>query len=195
MTVFGVHIKRPVKGAYYFWVAVFLLLTIVMVGGWLNKWMTDPLTMRLLPEPRQTSLSPGDQMAEIFSKAVQHMQSGEFDQSVKLWHAAMLINPDIPEVKVNMGFSLYETGEYKSAREFFLSAIDQNAFQANAYYGLAICSDQLGDLEAAMGAMKSYIHLAQPQDASFIRKARSAVWEWESSLKSKRVQKEQTQSD
>lgn len=193
MTAYSVHKKRPAKTGYYFWVAVFLLLTIVIVGGWLNKWITNPLTMTLPPESMQSPA--GDQMAGLFSKAVQQMQLGKYDQAVKLWHAVMLINPEIPEVKVNMGFSLFETGEYKSAREFFLSAIEQNAFQANAYYGLAICSEQLGDLEAAMGAMKSYIHLAQPQDESFIRKAKSALWEWEASLKSKRLQDQQTQAD
>ena len=86
-----------------------------------------------------------------------------------------------------MGFSLFELGRYETARDFFIAAMQQNAFQANAYYGLAITSEKMGDLEGAVGAMKSYIHLAQnKEDQPFIRKAKSAVWEWESQLQSKR---------
>lgn len=178
MTITRVRKKR----LRYVWVAAFLLLAIATIGGLLNRWMTSPLTASLLPEPVQSSQS--GQLAQIFSEAVVHMQSGDYEQALNLWHAALLINPEIPEVKVNMGFSLFETGEYVPARDFFISAIDQSPFQANAYYGLAICNEQLGDLEAAIGAMKSYIHLAQAQDDSFIRKARSALWEWESQIKS-----------
>ena len=178
MTISNVRNKR----LRYIWVAAFLLLAIIIVGGLLNKLMTSQLSTSLPPERVQSS--QGDQLAQIFSKAVEQMQAGNYEQALKLWHAALLIDPEIPEVKVNMGFSLFETGEFKSARDFFISAIDQNAFQANAYYGLAICSEKLGDLEVAMGAMKSYIHLAESEDTSFIRKARSALWEWETQLQS-----------
>lgn len=178
MTISNVQKKR----LRYIWVAAFLLLAIATIGGLLNRWMTSPLTTSLQLEPVQSSQS--DQLAQMFSKAVVHMQSGDYEQALNLWHAVLLINPEIPEVKVNMGFSLFETGQYEPARDFFISAIDQNPFQSNAYYGLAICNEQLGDLEAAVGAMKSYIHLAQAQDESFIRKASSALWEWESKLKS-----------
>ena len=40
----------------------------------------------------------------------------------------------------------------------------------------------LGDKEAALGAMRSYIHLAPPDDA-YVKKARSAIWEWGEELK------------
>ena len=183
MTISNVQSKR----LRYIWVAAFLLLAIVIVGGLLNKWMTRQLTTSLPPELVQSS-SQGDQLAQVFSKAVEHMQAGNYEQALKLWHAALLIDPESPEVKVNMGFSLFETGEFQSARDFFISAIDQNPFQANAYYGLAICSEKLGDLEAAMGAMKSYIHLAESEDTSFIRKARSALWEWETQLQSEKTE-------
>lgn len=176
--------KNPYR---YIWVAFFLLLAIAISGGLLNIWLTKSASLNMSPE---AVTSPhGDQLAELFSKAIQQMQSGEYDQALKLWHSALEINPEIPEVKVNMGFSLFEKGDYKNALDSFASAIELNAFQANAYYGLAICYEKLGDLEAAIGAMKSFIHLAQPEHEAFIRKARSALWEWESSFRPKQAQK------
>ena len=82
-----------------------------------------------------------------------------------------------------MGYSLYEMGHFTAARDFFISAMEQEAFQANAYYGLAITSEKMGDLDGALGAMRSYIHLAgNSENQRFVRRARSALWEWESQL-------------
>jgi len=39
----------------------------------------------------------------------------------------------------------------------------------------------LKDYEAALGAMRAYIHLSIPSDP-FLAKARSALWEWEARL-------------
>ena len=71
--------------------------------------------------------------------------------------------------------------QYLQAQSHFTRAMELNAFQANAYYGLAICLEELGDLEGALGSMRSFIHLAK-QDNPFLRKARSALWEWETTL-------------
>jgi hypothetical protein len=61
--------------------------------------------------------------------------------------------------------------------------MEQSAYQANAYYGLAITSEKLGDLEGAIGAMRSFLHLADGStDKKHLRKARAALWEWEAQL-------------
>ena len=177
--------KRPHKNSRHLEVSLLLLITIISFGWLLNGWMTKPqaITVPL------NSIEPSkdNQLDRTFTMAVRHMQQGEYEQAVNLWHQILLNNAAIPDVKVNMGFSLFELGRYETARDFFIDAMQQNAFQANAYYGLAITSEKMGDLEGAMGAMKSYIHLAQnKEDQPFIRKARSAVWEWESQLQSKR---------
>jgi tetratricopeptide (TPR) repeat protein len=183
--------KRPVKYSYYVKVSLLLLVAIVTFGWLLNGWMTRPQVTHL---PLNSIESwKNNELDQIFTAAVSHMQRGEYEQAVSLWHRILLIDPAIPEVKANMGFSLFELGRFATARDFFISAMEQNAFQANAYYGLAITSEKLGDLEGALGAMRSYIHLAQnKEDRPFIRKARSALWEWESQLESKRAEKNST---
>lgn len=165
----------------YFKVGI-LLVGLVAFSGWLlSIWITQPVDMPL----SQNSDTPvaNQDLDQLFGLAVRHMQLGEYEAALKSWHEILLRDSGIPEVKVNMGFTLYELGQFPAARDFFVNAMEQNPFQANAYYGLALVSEQMGDLEGAMGAMRSYIHLAGPaEDERFIRRARSALWEWESQL-------------
>ena len=46
--------------------------------------------------------------------------------------------------------------------------------QLNAYYGLAVALEALGDLAGAKGAMRTYVHLGKPDDP-YVRKAEAAV--------------------
>ncbi len=159
-----------------------LLLGLVALSGWLlSIWITQPVD---IPLSQNSDMSADNQdLDQLFGLAVRHMQQGEYEAALKRWHQILLRDAGIPEVKVNMGFTLYELGQFPAARDFFISAMEQNSFQANAYYGLALVSEKAGDLEGAMGAMRSYIHLAGPtEDERFIRRARSALWEWESRL-------------
>ncbi len=168
------------KGRYL--LAALLLAAAVFLFGWaLNHWIAGSTA---LPVPTSTIEMNGDErLPQLFSAAVEHMQQGSYQRALDLWHKALLLAPDIPEIKVNMGFSLYELGEYATARDAFIDAMEQNAYQANAYYGLAIASEKMGDLEGALGAMRSYIHLAVAgDDDRFMRRARSALWEWEAQL-------------
>ena len=127
------------------------------------------------------SITQKQAVDQHFEKALAFMSNGQYQQAVDEWNQLLLINTSIPEAFVNLGFSLYELKKYRVASESFNQATDINPYQVNAYYGLAICYEKLGDIPAATGAMRSYIHLAKKDDP-FIRKARSALWEWESQL-------------
>lgn len=169
-------------GRLRYLVAAVVLISGVLVFGWLlNAWMTNPAVM-----PLSAATGRGDLERDfdtVFKAAVARMQAREYRQAMTLWHRALLLEPALPEVKVNMGFTLFELGHDSQARDFFIAALEQNAYQANAYYGLAIVSERMGDLEGALGAMRSFIHLAgSDQDEQFIRRARSALWEWETQL-------------
>lgn len=133
--------------------------------------------------PDHLSSKSDKQLKHAFETAINYMQIKNHQKAIKAWHDVLNLNPELPEAHVNMGFSLYELEEYDAAMNFFISAMEINPYQANAYYGLAIAYEKQGDLEAATGAMRSYIHLASA--GNFIRKARSALWEWEASLKNR----------
>ena len=122
------------------------------------------------------------QIDERFQQAVAMLHAKQYDFAIKALHRVIELAPKMPEAYVNMGFALIGKESYKAAADFFNSAIEIKPYQANAYWGLAISLEQLGDLEAALGAMRTFIHLSPPNDP-FVRKARSALWEWESTLK------------
>jgi tetratricopeptide (TPR) repeat protein len=122
------------------------------------------------------------ELDERFQQAVAMLHAKQYDFAIKALHRVIELAPQMPEAYVNMGFALIGKENYKAAADFFNSAIEIKPYQANAYWGLAISLEQLGDLEGALGAMRTFIHLSPPNDP-FVRKARSALWEWESTLK------------
>ncbi len=123
-----------------------------------------------------------NQIDERFQQALAMLHAKEYDFATKALQRVIELAPKMPEAYVNMGYSLIGKQDFKAAADFFSAAIELKPYQANAYWGLAISMEQLGELEAALGAMRTFIHLSPPNDP-FLRKARSALWEWESSLK------------
>ena len=92
----------------------------------------------------------------------------------------------MPEAHVNMGYAMLGLMRFSAARDFFSGAIELRPAQANAYYGLALALDGLNDRPGALGAMRTFVHLAKPDDA-FVRKARSALWEWQAEAAQSKV--------
>jgi len=123
-----------------------------------------------------------NQIEERFQQALAMLHAKQYDFAIKALHRVIELAPKMPEAYVNMGYALIGKNDFKTAADFFSAAIELKPYQANAYWGLAISMEQLGELEAALGAMRTFIHLSPPNDP-FLRKARSALWEWESSLK------------
>lgn len=116
-----------------------------------------------------------------FQQAVALLQHGEYDFAVQGFHEVLKTAPEMPEAHANMGFALLGLEEYEAARSFFDTATNLRPSQVNAYYGLAIASEGLGDLRQAITAMRAYAHVAAADDP-YRRKAESAIWEWEVEL-------------
>jgi Flp pilus assembly protein TadD len=118
------------------------------------------------------------EIRERFRQGVIMLHAGEYDYAVTAFRRVLQLSPDMPEAHVNMGFAQFGQGHHTVARDFFLSAIDLKPDQANAYWGLAVSLEALCDLAGARGAMRSYIHLSDPEDR-FVRRAGAALMEWE----------------
>ncbi len=125
--------------------------------------------------------TPENELQQQFQKAAEQLNGREYDAALKTLHRVLELAPNMPEAHTNMGYTLLGMQRYEIAKNYFESAIDLNSYQGNAYWGLAVAYEKLDDLPAAMGAMRSYIHLASPDDP-FVRRARSALWEWEAAL-------------
>lgn len=132
------------------------------------------------------------ELNERFDEAVAMLHAKKYDYAITALHRVIALAPRMPEAYVNMGYALIGLQNYRAARDFFNTAIEIEPYQANAYWGLAECLEQLGDLEGALGAMRTYIHLSPPNDP-YLRRARSALWEWESTLKHGPLPKQEQQ--
>lgn len=122
-----------------------------------------------------------ERMKEIklrFTEAVAMLHAKKYEFALPPLHRLMQLDPKMPEAYVNMGFALIGLKRYKAAQTFFETAIDLRPYQDNAYWGLAVSLENQDDLGGALGAMRTYIHLAPPNDP-YVTRARSALWEWE----------------
>lgn len=114
-----------------------------------------------------------------FEQAVVMLHAKQYEHAAAALHRVLELDPTIPEAHVNMGFAMIGLRRFGVARDFFEGAIELRPMQANAYYGLAEALEGTGDMEGAIGAMRTYVHLSPPEDP-FLPKAQAALWEWES---------------
>jgi tetratricopeptide (TPR) repeat protein len=120
-------------------------------------------------------------VAERFTQAVSMLHAKRYKYAITALDAVLELAPELPEAYVNMGYAFIGLEEYGPARGAFEKAIGLKVDQVNAYYGLAIAFEGAGELEAALGSMRTYIHLSKPNDP-YLTKARAALWEWEALL-------------
>lgn len=121
-----------------------------------------------------------------FKQAVTMLHAKQYEYAVTALEQVLKIRPDMPEAHVNMGYALLGLKQYKMAFEHFDRATVLRPMQANAYFGMAESLFEMGDIEGAMGAMRSYVHLVPANDPYVIR-ANSALWEWEEILRKRRA--------
>jgi Flp pilus assembly protein TadD len=121
------------------------------------------------------------EVRQRFEQAVVMLHAKQYDHAITALHRVLELAPTMPEASVNMGYALLGVDRAEDARGFFVAAIELRPEQANAYYGLALAEEKRRDLPAALGAMRSYLHLSKADDP-YRSKARSALWEWEETL-------------
>lgn len=92
--------------------------------------------------------------------------------------------PQDAKAHLLMGLALEGQEQFALARQYYEAAIDRDLMMADAYFGYATSSESMGDLESALGGMRSFLHVQKDNDPYRLRvaQARSAIWEWESKL-------------
>ena len=116
-----------------------------------------------------------------FQQAVAMLHTLQFEHAIQGFQEVLSLRPTMPEAHVNMGFALLGLKRYEAAIDFFNSATDLRPSQYNAYYGLAVANEELGNLRKAIAAMQAYVHVAAANDAH-VRRAEAAIWEWEAAI-------------
>ena len=170
------------------WRVLLLVVFTAVTGGGLVYWMPerarelsvpDPMVSAQTPLPAAAAPAYSGELHERFQQAAVMLHAGQPKYALAALQRVIELAPNLPEARVNAGYALLELGEPQRAKEQFDLAIDLRPGQVNAYYGLALTLESQGDRDAALGAMRTYAHLAEAQDPH-LRKAWSAIWEWQS---------------
>ena len=179
------------------WLGIALTAAAVLLGGlWLAR---TPPTHAPIPAPDPVgrpaltpaapagAATPDAELRRHFDTAVALLNARQYSQAAAALHRVIERAPRLPEAHVNLGFAMLGLQRAALARNAFENALALKADQANAYYGLALAHESLGDLELALGAMRSYLHLGHTENEAHLRRARAAVWEWQSQIAAARA--------
>lgn len=163
--------------------ALVLTACLVIAGGFAIAYLPDGLRTSVANAPEEVRAAHAREKTETeirqrFQQGVDMLNNKQYEQALKEFHRVLELAPDMPEAHVNSGFALIGLGRFAVARDFFEGALALRKNQVNAYYGLAEALEGLNDLPGALGAMRTYLHLA-PANDPYRRKAESALWEWE----------------
>jgi len=129
-------------------------------------------------EPATDTVQPAEEIHQRFQQAAVMLHAGEYLYALESLERVIDLAPGMPEARVNAGFALLGLSNPERAVDQFQIAIELRPQQVNAYYGLAMAMEALTDIEAALGAMRTYVHLAAKNDP-YVRRARAAIWEWQ----------------
>jgi tetratricopeptide (TPR) repeat protein len=166
-------------------IAAAVLCAGVLLGlGMRTSHDTNP-SPRAVGAQADPSADRATRVAVLFRQSVRLLRARHFTQAAVHLEELLRLAPSMPEAHVNMGYALIGMQRFAAARQHFERAAELNANQLNAYYGLALCHERGGDLDAALGAMRVYVHLAEPDDPH-AKKAWSAIWEWEAAREQER---------
>lgn len=156
-------------------VAVLLSITIVITIGVLVRMMPAPdLALPAREElqwldPQQDPEGHGLQAREAeirnrFNQAVTMLHARQYEYAITALERVLKLSPDMPEAHVNMGYALLGLEQYEYAEKFFSRASLLKSEQVNAYYGWALALEGMEELEGALGAIETYLHLAERDD-------------------------------
>jgi Flp pilus assembly protein TadD len=159
-------------------VAALLIAAFVAVTGLVRYLAAEPASVSRLEHQKQMQER---ELKQRFEQAVVMLHAKQYDHAITALHRVLELAPRLPEAHVNLGYALIGAGKPEAARGFFLAASELNPRQGNAYYGLALLAEGQGDLESALGYMRTYLHFTSGNDPHAVR-ARSAIWEWEEKL-------------
>lgn len=124
------------------------------------------------------------QARKVLAQADEQLRQRKYNDAIATLHNERTLMQKYAESYLLLGRALEGRKEHSAARDFYKAAIDRNPVLSEAYWGFATTSEELNDLESALGAMRSYLHTEPDRDPNRLKiaQARSAIWEWESKL-------------
>ncbi|MBW2292414.1 MAG: tetratricopeptide repeat protein [Deltaproteobacteria bacterium] len=152
----------------------------VQIEGDPQPTVSPTVSSTVSPAPPAPENLPAHQheLARRFEAAAVMLHAKQYEHALVALRQVLLLAPRMPEAHTNRGFALLGLKRPELAEQAFRQALEIKREQLNAYYGLAIAREDLGDRPGALGAMRTFVHLANAEDP-FVRKGRAALWEWQ----------------
>lgn len=181
--------RRDVRPAAFAATALLTAVTGYLIASWPSETGTlvAPAPASIADPKAHVVQKREEEVARRFAEGVKLLAAKDYQAAASAMHRVLELAPQMPEAHVNMGFALIGMANHAMARDFFEGALALRTTQMNAYYGLAVALEGTGDLEGALGAMRTFVHRSNPDDP-FVRKAHGAIWEWETALAAQRGQ-------
>ncbi|MCK5644355.1 MAG: tetratricopeptide repeat protein, partial [Gammaproteobacteria bacterium] len=105
------------------------------------------------------------EIRQRFDQAVLMLHANQYEYAIAALNRVIELAPELPEAHINMGFAMLGLEQYEMAEKYFSRASLLSPDQANTYYGWALALQRLGHLDGALGAINSYMHTADKDDA------------------------------
>lgn len=124
------------------------------------------------------------EISALLRAAEKSIRGKRYDEAIATLNRAGPLDPQHAPTYLTMGHALAGKRDYAQARRYYEAAINFDPLYADAYFAHAAASEQLGDLETALGGMRSFLHTVKNPDPFRLQiaQARSAIWEWEAQL-------------
>jgi tetratricopeptide (TPR) repeat protein len=140
-----------------------------------------------LMEPSGTASRPQTERERAnatIKLAAKQIREKRPEDAIRTLNAEQGLLKDDPRAYYYLAKALRARGDAATARDFYQKAIDLDPALTDAYFGFAEAAEAQGDLESALGGMRSFIHVSRDADPYRLRiaQARSAIWEWEAKL-------------
>lgn len=136
------------------------------------------------PAPISAAERKARETEKILQAANAEIRAKRYDEAISMLHRAReRIQHDVRSYMA-LATALEGKKDYDTARDFYGAAINRDPYLADAYWGIATTSEAMGQLDAAIGGMRNFLHVqpyADPQKLRIVQ-ARSALWEWEAKL-------------
>ncbi len=126
-----------------------------MCGNELRRWYYSLLIFLLITVPLFADVG------SIMRKGNGLMRKGRYEEALKTYQQAQVLEPDNIKIHYNMARALYKMEKYPEAiSEFELGLLTKDKkFQANVFYNIGNCKFKQRDLDGAINAYKKALVL------------------------------------
>jgi tetratricopeptide (TPR) repeat protein len=121
----------------------------------------------------QNKVTNWENLAGIYRQLLNFAQGAD-QWAITALSQAIKLDPNNPNLKLNLGGIYYALNNYDEAIRFFQQAIDVKPNFANGYYNLAATYREKGDFQKAHDAMQTTLNLV-PSNSEDYNKARSEL--------------------